>query len=684
MKWITHWSTAVLTAALCIWIQLNDGTITETARLKQFDLLQQTDLTRISQDIGVVTIDEAAIQEYGQWPWSRSVIADIVNQLRQDGAGIIVLPILFSETDRLGGDDVLSQTITQNGVVLSQTGTAQTNKNAVPRGVAKIGNPIPYLYEWPGMIGPIPQLGNSAGGVGVLNTVPEIDGVIRRVPLLMRVGEEVYPSLAVETIRVATGAPSYQVKANAGGIEALRVPGYPIIETDANARIWLRWNTEFKQISAADSDFSEFRGKTVIVGATADGIGGMIASPTGTKYNFIPSAITLQTMIDGDQIQRPYWAATAELAITAAIAIVIILLGRFTPYWAVGSGFILLSGGLIYGTLNAWQTHLYLIDITMPLFTVAVVGIHVVFTRFVSEFRQKQAIKKQFAGYASPQVVKILQTNPELIKQGTKKTLTTVMTDLRGFTPLSESFGDDVQGLTGMMNSYMDSISEPVLASDAMIIKYIGDATMHIHNAPIDDDKHATNAIKTVLNMLIAVDKFNEHLVEQGKPEIGMGAGVNTGSAFVGEIGSKQRHSYDVLGDSVNVAARIEGQSKTYGVRVVVGPDTVRLTHKDFFYLKLDNLAVKGKTKPLKIYTVLGLNSEMPDDWMTAKEKHEQMLELYQVKQFDAAISMCDELLGCFGGKMDEYYSIWIERCEFMKNQSLPDNWDGAFVATSK
>jgi adenylate cyclase len=684
MKWLTHWTTALLTLTLILFLHYDNGFVVDTLRLKQFDLLQQSDPVQQSEDIGIITIDEKAIKKYGQWPWNREILSNIIWQLRKDGAGVIVIPVLFSETDRLGGDDTLAQTLQDNGIVIAQTGVQKNNQNAVPRGIAKIGNPVPYLYEWQGILGPISKLGDAAAGVGVINTVPERDGVVRRVPLLMRVGDEVFPSLGIEVIRVATGQPSYQVKESGAGIEAIRVPGFPIINTDPNGRIWLRWNKKFPTISAAENNFSDFKGKTVIIGAQAAGIGGIIASPTGPRYNYEPAAVTLQTLIDGEQIERPYWSFQAELTGTFILGLTVILLGRFTPYWAVGLGMVVLGSAVVYGVHYAWANYLYLLDGTMAILSLVLVGLHSVFLRFVKEFREKQAIKKQFSGYASPQVVKMLQTNPELIKQGTKKTLTTVMTDLRGFTPLSESFGDDVQGLTGMMNSYMDSISEPVLRSDAMIIKYIGDATMHIHNAPIDDDKHATNAIKTVLNMLSAVDKFNEHLVEQGKPEIGMGAGVNTGPAFVGEIGSKQRHSYDVLGDSVNVAARIEGQSKTYGVRVVVGPDTVRLTRKDFFYLQLDNLAVKGKAKPLKIYTVLGLNSEIPDDWMIAKQKHEQMLEMYQVKQFDAAITLCNELFGCFDGKMDEYYSIWIERCEFMKNQSLPDNWDGAFVATSK
>ena len=259
-KYITHWAVTIVTALILFMLHYGNSTVVETARLKQFDLLQQTDQPVQSQDIGIVAIDEAAIEKYGQWPWKREVIADIVWKLREAGAGIIVIPILFSEPDRLGGDEVLADALADNGVVIAQTGTTSVNKNSVPRGVAKIGNPLPFLFEWPGMLGPIPLLGQNAGGVGVINTAPEVDGVVRRVPLIMRIKDDTYPSLAVEVIRLATGQPSYQIKANEGGIEKIRVPSYPIINTDPNGQIWLRWNKEFDTISATSDNFNEFQG----------------------------------------------------------------------------------------------------------------------------------------------------------------------------------------------------------------------------------------------------------------------------------------------------------------------------------------------------------------------------------------------------------------------------------------
>ena len=680
-KIISHWTVAFLTAVVMLLVHYGDSTIVQTLRLKQFDIVQTLDQPSVSQDIVVVAIDETAIEKYGQWPWKRDKLADIIWKLREAGAGIIVLPILMSESDRLGGDIELAQALVDNGVVIAQTGTTSVNRNAVPRGIAKIGDPLPYMFEWPGMLGPIQLLGDNAEGVGVVNTTPEIDGVVRRVPLLMRIGEDTYPALAIEVIRVATGAPSYQVKEAGAGIEAIRVPGYPIIKTDPNGQIWLRWNKQFETISAASDDLSIVAGRTVIIGSTAEGIGGIIATPNGPQYNYMPAAVTLQTVIDGDQIQRPFWALLAELTATGVIGFLLVLLARFTPYYIVGSVIVLFGGGLAYSAVYAWQNHLYLLDVTIPILTVLIVGFHAVFNRFVSEYFQKQAIKKQCAGYASPTVVRLLQENPALIKEGMKKEVSILFSDLRGFTPLGESFGDDVKGLTKIMNGYMDAITQPILDSDGMVIKYIGDASMHIHNAPIDDPEHPKTAVQTGLRMLKAVEKFNEKITAEGRPPVGMGAGINTGLGYLGEMGSTARHSYDVLGDAVSTAARIESKCKEYGCLLLVGEATYKATKDDFFYLKVDDLQVKGKSVGLSIYTVL---DDPKHAWRTTKRYHDDMHTAYRAKKFDEAIWIAQKIIKHFDGKMEGYYNMWIERCEYMKTQELPDDWNGVFIASTK
>jgi len=317
----------------------------------------------------------------------------------------------------------------------------------------------------------------------------------------------------------------------------------------------------------------------------------------------------------------------------------------------------------------------------MPILAFVLVSLHAVFNRFVSEYLQKQEIKKQFAGYASPTVVRLLQENPALIKDGMKKEVSICFSDLRGFTPLGESFGDDVKGLTQIMNGYMDAITQPILDADGMVIKYIGDASMHVHNAPIEDKHHPRTAVQCGLDMLRAVEKFNDKIVAEGRPPVGMGAGINTGLGYLGEMGSTARHSYDVLGDAVSTAARIESKCKEYGCVLLVGDATYQKTKTDFFYLKIDDLAVKGKTVGIGIWTVL--DNRRPA-WRTAQRKHEEMYEAYLAQDFDKAIELCNLLHGHFDGKMSGYYTMWIERCEFQKTQDLPKDWNGVFIATTK
>ena len=678
LRYLTHWTLPIITLFIIAYLRLQDGYFTEVVRLNSFDYLQSTDVTVQSKDVVIVELDESAVEQFGQWPWPRNVLADIVWKLRENGAGIIVMPILFSEPDSHGMDMEFIQNIAGNGVIIAQVGTTQTNKNAVPRGVAKIGDPMPWLFEWPGMLGPIELLGINADGVGVINIAPEVDGVVRRMPTIMRVGEETYPAMAVETIRVAMGAPSYQIKANETGIVAVRVPGYPIINTDEYGRIWLRYNNEFETVSVT-GDLSTVAGKTVVLGLTIEGVGSTIATPKGTQYAHTPIAISLQSVFNGDNPTRSSMADTYELAFLVGIGLLLIIGARFTPYWAIAGAMVVVTAGTVYGATYVYATYGMLFDFTMPTAGAVLVGLHAIFNRFVLEFRQKQAIKKQFGGYASPTVVKMLQENPALIKEGIKKEVSICFSDLRGFTPLGESFGDDVQGLTKIMNGYMDAITQPVLDVNGMIIKYIGDASMHIHNAPIDDPDHPKTAVQTGLNMLKAVEKFNQKITAEGRPPVGMGAGINTGLGYIGEMGSTQRHSYDVLGDAVSTTARLESSCKAYGVLLIIGPETVRRTKNDFFYLKLDDLAVKGKTIGLDIYTVLPKKYSNTD-----RSSHNQMHILYKNQQFKDAIEMCTQLKGKFDGHMDDYYDMWMERCRYMSTQKLPKDWNGVFIATTK
>jgi len=608
MKYITHWTIAFITLFIVTFIGLKDPQIKEVLRLKGFDLLLQSEPKEISQDIGVITIDEKAIEKYGQYPWPRHVLADIILKARLDGAQVIVLPILFSETDRMGYDDDLAEVLPYH-IVIAQIGTNQTNKNSVPRGVAKIGDPLPFLFEWGGMIGPIEKFHN-ASGVGVANTVPEVDGVVRRIPLLMKIGEDIYPAMAIEVIRVAVGAPSYQVKSGDAGIIAMRVPGFETIKTDANARIWLRWNKEYETISAADMDFTKFAGRTVIIGMKAEGLSGVIATPVGERYAYELTASTLSTVLDGKNITRVDISFIVELAIAFTIGLIIILLTRFTPYWVIGLSIIFsIIGSVVYSNL-LFNQNAMLTDVTWIIFTIVVVGFHSVFNRFILEFKLKQQIRKQFEKYLDPRQVAILVKNPEKLKLGgERKEMSFLFMDIVGFTPISEHYKnkDDPEGLVEVINDYLNRMSKIVLQNGGTIDKYMGDCIMAFWNAPLDCPNHAEMAVKTAIECAEETDKIKAEFKEKGLPDINIGSGVNTGTCIVGNMGSEMRLDYSVIGDAVNLAARLEATTRNYKDE---NGKVTPLLYSSFTQEKLDNIKsvevdkikVKGKEELITIY----------------------------------------------------------------------------------
>ena len=609
-KLFTHWTFAFVTLFALTWIGLQDPQVKEILRLKSFDLQFQSQPKEISQDIAIVTIDEKSMEVYGQWPWRRDVLAGVIEELRAAEVGVIVLPILFSEKDRLGGDEIFAEALNGNFVVVAQTGSHQTTQNGYPRGVAKIGNPLEFLFEWPGMVGPILEVGSNAAGVGTTNVSPEIDGVVRRMPLLMKIGNDVYPNIAIEVIRTATGDPSYQVKADAGGIIAMRVPGFATINTDGNARIWLTWNKEYKTISLAEAgpgSFDDLKGKTVIIAMTAEGLGGVIATPTGSNYDYVAVASTLQTVIDGVNIERGDFLL--ELAVAFLIGSCIIVLTRFTPYYVVGLIMVAFSAAAVYSTIYFFGKN-QLVDVTWILVTILFVGLHSIFNRFILEFRLKQQIRKQFESYLDPRQVAILQKDPSKLKLGgERREMSFLFMDIVGFTPISEYYknNDDPEGLVGVINDYLNRMSKIVMNNGGTIDKYMGDCIMAFWNAPLDCPNHAEMAVKTSIECAKETAKLKQEFKDKGLPEINIGSGVNTGTCIVGNMGSDMRFDYSVIGDAVNLAARLEAATRNYkekdGNIVATLYSSYTMDQlKDVESVEVDKIKVKGKEELITIY----------------------------------------------------------------------------------
>ena len=669
---------ALITLGILVYVFANPSNFLQSIKLNYFDQLI-VNQPAVENNIYVAEIDDAALDKYGQYPFPRNIYSDIIKDLYDRGAGLVVWNVMMPEVDRLGGDAELAETMLALPVILASRPSDKTKNEPINPGAAIIQPQfLDSILPYGGIIANIPILENNSVGAGIVSTEPEIDGVVRRMPTVAVVDGTLYPSLALETLRVIAGDPSFQIKLNQFGVEKMRIPQFGIIPTDSEGRVWIDWSQRSKRVSVADLP-NDFAGAVVIVDVTAAGIANPAPTAMGSVYAGEVQAAVLGTMFAGTNIQRPDWAPTAELIALVIGGLLLILLSRWM--WIGLATTVVLIGGTIPYSINAYIHEKVLLDVTAPIIVFVIVALQVYGIKFVREFLEKQAIKKQFAGYASPTVVRLLQENPALIKDGMKKEVSICFSDLRGFTPLGESFGDDVKGLTNIMNSYMDAITQPVLDADGMIIKYIGDASMHVHNAPIEDKHHPRTAVQCGLDMLRAVEKFNDKIVAEGRPPVGMGAGINTGLGYLGEMGSTARHSYDVLGDSVSTAARIESKCKEYGCVLLVGDATYQHTKTDFFYLKIDDLAVKGKTVGITIWTVL--DKKRPA-WRVAQRKHEEMHEAYLAQKFDKAIELCNLMRGHFDGKMEGYYDMWIERCEFQKTQKLPKDWNGVFIATTK
>jgi adenylate cyclase len=674
--------TALVTLALIVGIRAADPAFVESVRLRYFDTLITS---RAEQPVNIFTadIDEAALDKYGQWPLSRSVYADIVQDLYRRGAGLVVLNVLMSETDRQGGDARLASAMKEFPVVMSSVPSGATKNQPRQPGAAILGPEyLDRIVQYPGIVANITPLESSAAGVGIVGTLPEIDGVNRRLPLIVAVGDQLYPSLAMEILRVAADDSTFQVKLNAAGVEKMRIPKFGPVTTDSLGRIWIDWSQRPQSVSIMNLP-EQLEGAIVIVGATAAGISNPVPTAIGAQFPHYVQAAVVGTMVSGVNIERPDWADGAEILLLAVAGIVLLFLSRWT-YVGIVAGVVVI-GAIVPLCGFAYSSSSWLVDATIPVGGLVLVLLHAYGVKFISEFLQKQQIKRQFGSYVNPTVVEKLQKDPSLIKLGgERKELSIVMTDLRGFTTLGESFGDDVEGLTQIMNDYMTALSVPVLKNDGTLIKFIGDASLHVHGAPLDDPDHAYTAVVTAQQMIQAIEDFNVELTAKGKPPVGMGAGVNTGETLIGNIGAKTKFGYDVLGDSVSTAARLEGQTKGYGVLLIIGPNTNEQVRDRIFTLELDNIAVKGKTVGLRIYAPLILYPGSHGDYEMARQAHDEMLREYRAQHFETALEMCDGLIGEFDGQMDHYYEIWKGRCYEMKLRKLPADWDGVYVATSK
>jgi adenylate cyclase len=657
---------AIITLILLIGVRVADPSFVESTRLRYFDQLITSKESTESEQVAVVNIDDETIRQQGQFPFPRGQYASIVADLYGRGAGLVVLNIFMPDRDRFGEDNKLLPVLKEYPVVFPHTATddATIKNNAFRPGVSIIGEGDPGI-KYDSILSNVKVINENAAGIGIVNTIPELDGVVRRVPMLINIGGQLYPSISLETLRVAAGDPSFQVKINDGAIEAVRIPQFGKITTDSYSRVWVDWSSRAPEYSLANLP-KDFGGKIVIVGLSARGLNNPVATARGEVYPHHLQASVLDTVASGTNISRPDWATGAELISIVLVCLITLALTRFTHGYIFA---ILFAGAAYYTSHELFLRSGYLVDAVWPILTVTLVSFHGYVVKFLVELRQKLQIKKQFGTYLSPALVEKLQRNPELLQLGGEsRELSIMFTDVRGFTAISEHYGKDVQGLTKIMNRYMTAMTKQIIENNGTLDKYIGDAQMAFWNAPVDEPNHAKMAVKTALEMMDSLDAFNKEVVAEGVPAFGMGLGINTGVVVVGNMGSDQRFDYTCLGDHVNLAARLEGQSKPYGVRIVLGPQTANQVSDSYSIFELDCIAVKGKKEGVKIYTLA-----------TETELHREFLERYYAGNWDDAIR---SIYYCKNAspEMIPYYDAMLERLQ----EGKPTNWDGTFRATSK
>ena len=570
----------------------------QIAELKTYDWLIMNTEPVQNQQILIVDLDENFINEYGGWPLPRSVYGDLITTTN----AIPGITVLMPNEDIRGEnyDTYFSFRMSKIPTVLATAASTQVTSTGSHVGTAQLGeDPLPWLYQYPGILQPIPALAVSSKGRGVVTSSPELDGVTRRIPLVVNSQEKLYPSFALELLRVAIGDPSYQLKTNEQGIEWIRVPNYPLMNTDSNGRIFLDWNTKFYKQTGSEFIKNPIEAPFVIVGTTAEGVTNPVPTPSGPKYPHEIQANILHNLIQGTAPSTPSWALAIEYAVALLAFLTLAFASR--SIWFSVPALAFFTVGSSYGVWYAYQSS-YLIDASGIVILSVLFWAYHTFVSFLSEYQQKLRIKQQFGTYVSPALVKKLQKDPSLLRLGGEtKRLTFLFSDIRGFTPISEKYQKNPQGLTELINRFLDNQTQIILKHGGTIDKYMGDCIMAFWGAPLDDDNQVENATKAVLEMRESLEELNERLREEGLDQINTGAGINTGLCVVGNFGSSNRFDYSVLGDSVNLAARLESSCKNYDTSLIISEYSMT---DGYDYKFLDEVTVKGKSEPVKIYTI--------------------------------------------------------------------------------
>ena len=713
-----------------IFLRITNPAPLEELRLRAFDIFQVIK-PRVATErpVVIVDIDEESLRKLGQFPWPRTRVADLITALTKLGAAAIAFDIVFAEPDRLSpalaadvyrdldedtrnklralpsNDQVMADAIKQSKVVLGETGlpTIVPQDPAQPPigGVAALGgDPKAYVYSFPGLLRNVPILENAAAGRGLFSIRTERDGIVRRVPMVMQAQGNIMPSLSFEMLRVATGSSTILIRMDEAGIKGVAIPGFEM-PTDRNGQLWVHFapHDQARYVSAVDVlegrvTADRVAQRLVIIGTSAAGLLDLKTTPNDPAMPGVEiHAQVLESILSNTMLSQPNYAVGAELSVAFLMGVAIIWLAPIlSPVLLLlfGAAFIALLVGSSWYLFAEQQL---LIDFTFPLLSSLLIYLTLVFTNFVKEQAQRRQIRSAFGQYLSPTLVEQLAQSPEkLVLGGEARDMTIMFSDVRGFTTISEIYKDDPQGLTSLMNSFLTPLTNAIIDRNGTIDKYMGDAIMAFWNAPLYDPAHELNACEAALDMLERVDRLNREREEAAKANgsqfipINIGVGINTGRCVVGNMGSDLRFDYSVLGDSVNLASRLEGQCKSYGLPIIIGSKTANAAKDKFALLELDFIAVKGKKEPEVVYSIVGrndlANSGRFQRW---RELNMNMLSRYRSRDWTGALTAIEQGLAADEeNRFKTLYNIYSERIRTFQVTPPPDDWDGAYALDSK
>ena len=665
----------LITAALlvlAVLLRIADPAPVAKLRLSIFDHYQDVSprIPDPAYPVRIVDIDEASLKRFGQWPWPRTRLADMIEKLHAAGAKVIALDLVLAEPDRLSPAELArhfagvpelaalterAKTLPSNDARLAAAiATAPVvlgfaaDKGASPSvGPARASfahagdDPKLFAPAFNGEVSSLPMLVEKAAGLGAVNWLPERDQILRRVPLVVQSGGTLYPSLSLEALRVASGQPTVFVKSSGGsglaaygentGIEQIRV-GEIGLPTDSTGQMWLKFTrADPKRYLPAyrviDGTFDpkEIKGRHVFIGASATGLLDLRATPLESAVPGVEvHAQALEQMLAGEHLQRPAYATGAELVFLVVAGLLMAwLLRRAGPIAAAVLGVLsVLAVSAI--SWFAYSESSLLFDPVYPSLSLAALYLTTSLGTYIKSETDRARIRSAFGHYVAAPLVDELAINLDKLKLGGEmRVVTLLFADVRGFSRLSE--GMDAEELIRFVNRLFTPLSEIILEERGTIDKFMGDAVMAFWNAPLADPLHATRAARAALRMQSELIRLNEvwaaEAASRGEKyaEVRIGIGLNTGECVVGNVGSPERFDYSILGDAVNVASRFEEATKTYGVPIIVGERTAAAA-KGLAFLEIDEVAPRGKDRPERIFALLGDESVASSEKFKALE----------------------------------------------------------------